>query len=206
MEGTGLTPPFFLKNRKHFLQTSINVVIFEKNLERVINIKNTHWVAAYTKPRNEKKVYERLIEQGIETYLPLQKRLKKWSDRKKWVEEPLIRSYIFIKICEKDYYKTLNTPGLVRYVTFEGKAAVIPDKQINLLKMLLGQQVDLEVLDENIAPGDKVEIIIGSMMGFVGEVVKHKGKEKAIIQIDHISHAILVTLPKNYLTRSLSED
>ena len=57
-----------------------------------------HWFAVYTKSRNEKKVYERLIDEGYEAYLPLQKRLKQWSDRKKWVEEPLLRSYVFVKI------------------------------------------------------------------------------------------------------------
>ena len=59
-----------------------------------------NWYALYTFPRFEKKVYKRLVERGIEAYLPLQKKLRKWKDRKKWIEEPLIRSYIFVKISE----------------------------------------------------------------------------------------------------------
>ncbi|MBC8342565.1 MAG: UpxY family transcription antiterminator, partial [Bacteroidetes bacterium] len=67
------------------------------------------WYAAYTKSRNEKKVSERLSEQAVEHYLPLHKILKQWSDRKKWVEEPVFKSYIFIKIGLDDYYDVLNT-------------------------------------------------------------------------------------------------
>ena len=169
----------------------------------MINIKNPHWVAAYTKPRNEKKVYDRLVQEGFETYLPLKKTLRKWSDRKKIVEVPLLPSYIFIRVTEKEYYPILGLSGIIRYVTFEGKAAPIPDKQIDILKMLLGQDIDIEVASENFRLGDRVEIILGSMVGFEGQIVKHKGKSKAIIQIDHVSHAIMVTLPKNHLIRKI---
>ncbi len=167
----------------------------------MIDIRNPHWLAAYTKPKNEKKVYQRLLDAGIETYLPLQKKMKQWSDRKKMIEEPLLRSYIFIRITEKEYYKVLGIPGLVRYVTFEGKAAPIPDKQIDTLKMLLGQQVDIEVIDQVIEPGERIEVRIGSLTGFEGSIVKISGKRKVIIQLDHISHSLLVTLPKDYIIK-----
>jgi len=169
----------------------------------LIDIRKPHWLAAYTKPKNEKKVYQRLLDSGIETYLPLQKKIKQWSDRKKIIEEPLLRSYIFVKITEKQYWEVINVPGMVRYVCFEGKAAPIPEKQIEALKMLLGQQVDIEVLDEEIRLGEKVEIRIGAMSGFEGYLVKHLGKKKVVIQLDHISHSLLVTLPRNYVIKAL---
>lgn len=171
----------------------------------MIDIRKPHWLAAYTKPRNEKKVYERLVDAGVEVYLPLQVRMKQWSDRKKKVEEPLLRSYIFVKITEKDYYRVINIPGLVRYVMFDGKAAPIPDNQIDILKMLLGQKLEIETVEENIQPGDPVEICIGSMTGFTGELVQHKGKHKVIIQIDHVSHKLMVTLPANYIAKSMKK-
>lgn len=169
----------------------------------MIDLRKPHWLAAYTKPRNEKKVYERLINEGYEVYLPLQKKLKKWSDRKKLVEEPLLRSYIFVRITEKEYFKVLNTFGIVRYVTFEGKAAPIPDKQIDMLKMFLGQQFEVETLEENIELGDKVEIRVGTMSGILGELVHHQGKKKVVVQIDHISHKLLVTLPSNHIIKAI---
>ena len=139
------------------------------------------WYAAYTKPRNEKKVFERLTENGIETFLPLQKRLKQWSDRKKMVEEPLFRSYIFVRIGEKDYYNVLNTPGVVRYVTFGGRAAPIPERQIEQVKQLLVQDIEIELLAESIEPGTNVEIMFEGLKGIVGELVEHCGKKKVVI-------------------------
>lgn len=161
------------------------------------------WYAAYTKPRNEKKVYTRLMENGIETFLPLQKRLKQWSDRKKMVEEPLFRSYIFVHIDSKDYYNILNTNGIVRYVTFGGKAAPIPERQIEQVKQLLVQDVEIETLDESLEVGTTVEVKFGGLMGVVGELVEHTGKKKVVIKIDHISHSLLVTLPTDYVIKKI---
>ncbi|RPH34236.1 MAG: UpxY family transcription antiterminator [Bacteroidales bacterium] len=164
---------------------------------------DARWYAAYTKPRNEKKVLERLEEAGIESYLPLQRRLKQWSDRKKMVEEPLFRSYIFVRITQKDYYNVLNTLGIVRYITFEGKAVPIPDNQINLIKNLLEQNVEVEAVEETLEPGAKVEVKFGSLIGLKGELVEHKGKQKVVVKIEHISHSLLVTLPAQYVTKAI---
>lgn len=161
------------------------------------------WYAAYTKPRNEKKVYARLEEKGIETFLPLQKRMKQWSDRKKMVEEPLFRSYIFVHIETKDYYNVLNTLGVVRYITFGGKAAPIPERQIDQVKQLLVQDVEIESLEEAIEPGSTVEVKFGGLMGIVGELVEHAGKKKVVIKIDHVSHSLLVTLPAEYVVKRI---
>jgi len=87
---------------------------------------NKIWYAVYTRSRTEKQTQELLLRSGIEVYLPLVKNLKQWSDRKKWVEEPLFRSYLFVHISPAEYYDVLNIPGAVRYITFEGKAVAIP--------------------------------------------------------------------------------
>ena len=159
------------------------------------------WYAVYTKPRNEKKVYQRLQEKGIETFLPLQKKIKQWSDRKKMVEEPLFRSYIFVCISPKEYYDVLNTIGIVRYITFEGKAVAIPPRQIEQVKHLLVQDLEIETVEQNLSPGDKVEVKFGQLMGIVGELVEHAGKKKLVIRIDHVSHSIMVTLPSDYIAK-----
>ncbi len=162
---------------------------------------DSFWYAVYTKPRNEKKVYAQLVENGVEAFLPLQKRVKQWSDRKKVVEEPLFRSYIFVRVTERDYYNVLNTPGVVRYVTFGGRAAPIPARQIDLVKQLLMQDIEVESVAETIEPGSQVEIRFGGLMGITGELVEHSGKSKVVIRVDHISHSLLVTLPKEYIVK-----
>ena len=127
--------------------------------------------------------------------------MKQWSDRKKLVEEPLLRSYIFVRITEKDYFRVLGTPGVVRYISFEGKAAPIPDRQIDTLKMLIGEQVNIEVLEHDISPGEKVVIELGTMRGFEGELVRIAGENKVVIRIEHVTHSLLVTLPSHYIVK-----
>ncbi len=166
-------------------------------------MKPENWYALYLRPRTEKKVLRFLEGLGVEAYLPLQKKLKKWSDRKKIVDEPLFRSYIFVRISRKEYFSVLNIVGVIKYVTFEGKAASIPNRQIEMVKKLLEQNYTIEVVDETIPVGETVEITMGSMMGLVGQLVEHKGLKKVIVRVDHVSHSLLVTLPKDYVQKTI---
>jgi transcription antitermination factor NusG len=159
-----------------------------------LSASESRWYAAYTKSRSEKKVLERLTENGFEAYLPIRRRRHQWSDRLKWVEEPLIRSYIFIRVDEKEYYDAINTPGLVCYVTFEGKAAPIPDWQIDILKMLLKEGAEMEVSNERFAPGQKIIVVTGTLVGMQGEMVEYRGKKKVLVRLGTTGTNILVTV------------
>ena len=80
-------------------------------------------------------MYSELEEKGIETYLPLKKELRVWSDRKKWVESPLFTSYVFVKVSDREYHEAVNSDWAVCYVCFESRAVPIPDSQIESLKL-----------------------------------------------------------------------
>ena len=152
------------------------------------------WYAAYTKSRTEKKELARLTENGFEAYLPIRRKRHQWSDRLKWVEEPLIKSYIFIHVNERDYYNAINTPGLVCYVTFEGKAAPIPDRQIDILKILLHEGAEMEVINERFAAGQKIIVISGTLVGMQGEMVEYRGKKKVLVRLGSTGTNILVSV------------
>lgn len=152
------------------------------------------WFALYTRSRNEKKVHTQLMLRGIESFLPMQKTLKQWSDRKKWVEEPMIRSYVFVRITEREYFDVLNTPGAVRFVFFEGKAAVIPDWQIKAIQHILTSGEEVEVTDQHLEAGDKVLITRGPFRDIPGELIEFKGSRKVLLRIDHIGHSLLLTI------------
>jgi len=157
------------------------------------------WYAVYTKSRSEKKVYEELISSGFEVYLPLIKTLKQWSDRKKWVEEPLFRSYLFVHIADTDYYKVLNSIGVVRYITFEGKAVPVPPHQILAIIQFINEEIDYSVGIGNFKISDSVEIIRGSLMGLRGKLVEIKGKQKVKVEIESVGKSIMLTIPKSHL-------
>ena len=112
------------------------------------------WYAIYTHSRAEKRVSDRLKENGIETFLPLQKTLRQWSDRKKLVERPLISSYVFVKVLPKDFFTVRTTDGVVKFIMLQGKPVVIPEIQITNLRILCGSDVDVAVSNDVYARGD----------------------------------------------------
>ena len=93
-----------------------------------------HWHALYVRSRSEKKVLSQLEEMGVEAYLPLVTKVKQWSDRRMKVQEPLFRSYVFVFSNEKEYIPILNVYGVVKFVTFERKAVIVPENQILAIK------------------------------------------------------------------------
>lgn len=159
------------------------------------------WLALYTKSRQEKVVMQRLMEDGIEAYVPLQKVLRQWSDRRKLVEEPLIRSYCFVHVTPAQQYQVLNTPGAVRYVWFSGKPAAIPSRQIDLLKIITGYNIPVDCLPGNIEPGTKVKITAGPMAGYEGEMISRSGKSRVIIRIEQLETAISLSISPVMLER-----
>lgn len=160
------------------------------------NILNYNWYAIRVKSRSEKKVHSDLLEQKIEAYLPMQRKLRQWSDRKKWVEMPLISGYVFVFISRKEYETVLRTYNVVCYVYFEGKAAIIREQDITLLKRMLGQvEVELEITIEQLKPGQMVEIISGPLCGVIGELIDYKGKNKVALRIPPLGYTVLVEAP-----------
>lgn len=136
-----------------------------------------------------------LIKNGIIAYLPLLRTIKQWSDRKKWVEEPLFRSYLFVFISEKEYYEVLNTPGAVRYVAFEGKAVPVPEKQIEAIRYFLNEaSPDILPGDMALEPGQAVAITRGPLHGLTGELVSIHGHKKVRVRIDCLGQYLHLTV------------
>jgi transcription antitermination factor NusG len=171
----------------------------KKNI--IIRQDEPKWYAVYTNPRAEKQVFGRLIELGIETFLPLHKTLRKWSDRKKLVERPLISSYIFVKVVNKDFPKVFKTHGVVKFITFEGKPASIPQKQIDNLRLIINSNAEIEVSSEKFETGDFVEVINGSLIGLTGELIKIGSKNRVIVRIEKLDQNIILKIPKSLLKK-----
>ena len=159
-----------------------------------------HWHAIYVHSRAEKKVHGELTRKGIESFLPLQRKLRQWSDRKKWVEMPLISGYVFVHISRKQYDVVLQIDNVMQYVRFEGKAAVIRDKDIEILKRMLGQsEVEVEITRDELLPGMLVEIIAGPMMGIRGELISFRGNNRVALRILPLGFTVLVESPSTNL-------
>ena len=156
------------------------------------NQNNKKWLVIYTTPRAEKKVDDRLKEQGIETYLSLYTTIRQWSDRKKKVELPLFNSYVFVRVGEKERFKVLETYGVVRFLYFLRQPAVVRDKEIEAIRLFLHQTEGLKI---KVEVGQKVEIASGPMEGVYGKVVR-VGKEKLVLQIEQLSMSLVAEVER----------
>jgi transcription antitermination factor NusG len=159
------------------------------------------WYAIYTNPRAEKQVRDRLMEAGVEVFLPLQKTYRIWSDRKKLVEVPLLSSYVFVKVTPLEFPKVYQSSGVVRFITFEGQPASIPQNQIDNLRLLINSDTEIEVTSEKFAQGDFVEVIRGSLIGLTGELVKTGSHSRVVVRIDRLDQNLIVNIPMSFLRR-----
>ncbi len=157
------------------------------------------WYALYVKSRTEKKVALELEGNQIEFYLPLEKRLKQWSDRKKWVEEPLFRSYIFVHITPKEYFKVLQVRGAVKYISFEGKAVPVPPQQIEAIRIYLAEVDPVVHENQEWKEGSEVEVMSGKLTGLRGILIKAKGKNRVKVEIEVVGSAIILNIPRKHL-------
>ncbi len=161
-----------------------------------------HWYPLYTKSRYEKKAYDQLIKSGYEAFLPLQKTIRQWSDRKKTVELPLISSYVFVRIPRNKLYDVVNIYGISRYISFNGQPAIVRDNEIELLKLALENKNEIEVKDGFLKVGAEVKFSTGVFKGFSGKVIKQSNKNKLLIELESMGKTILITVDKSYLIAS----
>ena len=159
------------------------------------------WYAIYTNSRAEKRVNDRLSEIGIETFLPMQKTLRQWSDRKKVIEKPLISSYVFVKAIPKEFFSVRKIDGVVKFIMIQGKPVPIPDVQINNLRILCGSDADVEISSDVFDKGDLVEVIVGSLMGLRGELIRVGRKRKVVIRIIQPGMNLTVDIKTNAIQK-----
>lgn len=150
------------------------------------------WYALYTKPQQEKKVFQSLLQLGIDAYCPLVTTVKQWSDRKKKVQEPLIKSYVFVNIAEENREDVFQVSGVVRYLFWLGKPAKVKDEEIKAMKMSLdGITTSFEVFP--MKKEDKITMSKGPFQGFEGVI---KQISKTNIQLMLVDLGFLVSIKK----------
>ena len=159
-----------------------------------------HWFALYVRPRSEKKVLSQLEEKGIEAYLPLVTKMKQWSDRRKKVEEPLFKSYVFVHSNAKEHVAVLNVYGVIKYVTFERKAVVVPDNEILAIKKFVddyehGEEYKMQN-NEELKVGQMVRIITGPFKGLKGRLKTIDKKRHLVLYIEVVGKYISVQISR----------
>lgn len=163
-------------------------------------MQNKDWYALYTKPRWEKKINTLLQQQGFESYCPLNKVKKQWSDRIKTVEEPLFKSYVFIKISSGDQSVIRAMNGVVNFVYWLGKPAIIRESEIENIKKFLNEYDDVQLAPLNMEIGDEVLVTTGPLMDRTGTVKKIL-KNRVELAIECLGYKLTANLPKTKLKK-----
>ncbi len=160
------------------------------------------WKVLYVQSRREKQILNKILELGIEAYVPFKTEIKQWSDRKKKVVSPLINGYVFIKPNQNQREKIFNIDGILNYVRYNGNDAIISEREIEILKMIETKGYYVEInnkIEVNI--GDIVEIKAGRFKGLEGIVEKDGKKEHCYVVIKNLDFQLKIKVEKNTLKK-----
>jgi transcription antitermination factor NusG len=158
------------------------------------------WYVIYTKPRHEKKVHSRLAQMNINSFLPLKKKLHAGRTMRRFVDEPLFSSYIFIYLNDlQSYYHGIDTEGALYYVRNGKEIARVGETVINNIRLAVDHGGDFEVSEQRFLCGTKLVIGKGALTGLACEVVQSNNKHKLLVRVELLQRNILLSLPEEHL-------
>ena len=156
------------------------------------------WFALYTKPRWEKKVNLLLTEKGIETYCPLNKVKRQWSDRVKTIDEPLFKSYVFVKVDDTERSKVRLTNGVINFVYWNQKPAIVKEREIETIKRFLNDHENVGLRPLKLAVNQLVTFTSGTFMDLRARVLDVRKKEVKVV-IESLGCELIAVVDKNKL-------
>ena len=161
---------------------------------------NKSWYAIYVKSRHEKSVHAELQHKGIESSLPLTIVTRQWSDRRKKVEVPLFRGYVFVKIdIRNEKLPGLTTSGVVKFVVFNKITVPIPEEQMFWLQQMIASDLLLSQ-EQDFPTGTEIDVMFGPLKGLRGRVKQKNSKTTLIVWFDAIMQGVSVEIDPTWLT------
>jgi transcriptional antiterminator NusG len=160
------------------------------------------WYVVYVRSRTEKKVASRMERAGLTHYLPLMKVMKQWSDRKKLVEVPMFNGYMFVQTTPSGFNDVRMVEGVVNFVRMEGKNAIIPDRQLEAVRIFAETGLPVEAGPDDLSPGEKVKVTFGPLKDFEGELVEMRNDRHFLVRLEAINQVLMVNIPSSYIERA----
>ena len=170
---------------------------FENHLDEQV----PKWFAIRTNYKREKLALKQLAIQGIKAYLPIQRLLRKWNRKRRVVELPLINGYLFVKITKQEYVKVLQCHQVLDFVRFSRNLIAIPDIEIDILRRVLAEGIEVNARQKQFHEGDEVEITTGNLLGLRGKLVKIEGKKSVLIDLDYLGYTLQLSIDPAILRR-----
>lgn len=173
----------------------------QRTHENHLDISEAKWFAVYTRYKREKLVSKRLEEKGVEVFLPLQKVTRYYTRKVKHLELPLLSCYVFTRIKKSEYVPVLETMDVVGFVKIANNLISIPEKEINLLKRIVGENIEAEVIPSTLTEGDKVEVTTGPLAGLEGYLVEKRNTNKFVIALNHLGYSLCMQVQRSHLRK-----
>lgn len=152
-----------------------------------------HWYVGCVRSCQEKKVAEALQSRGVEYYLPFRREFRKWSDRRKLVEVPLVPGFVFIHCLNSERTPILEAEHRIwRFLPYAGKAAIVRDKDMDAFrKMVENGDREVRFSDRQLAPGDRVRVISGPLAGLECELAEVSGNRCLAVRLGMLGAATM---------------
>ena len=150
-----------------------------------------NWYALYTCARHEKKVAEQIERRDVSCFLPLYRSVRRWKDRRKQLDLALFPGYVFVRMSLLNKLKVLEVPGVVRFVSFDGHPAALPDEEIEALRNRLVGNAKMEP-HPYLRSGRKVRVHSGPLQGLEGVIVRRKDRCRLVFSIDLIQRSLAI--------------
>lgn len=159
-------------------------------------IEDPVWYVLYTKPKWEQKIAARLSMRGIETYCPLNRVERRWSDRRKIMMEPLFRCYLFVRLSSDRLLFPLTFPGVLNYVQTAGKPAQVRDAEIMQIRRFLAEHPAVSVQKSAVDVSDRIEILYGPFMDLKGSVTQVKENYVKVV-LQSLGYSLVATVNRS---------
>jgi transcription termination/antitermination protein NusG len=165
------------------------------NMAAMVESGIENWYAVNTRARHERVVAQRLIEQGVTTFLPLVTEVHRWSDRRKSVEVPLFGCYVFVKLppTGEDRLRVLRIDGVFKFVGARGVGTPIAESQIDAVRTLIGQQIPWST-HPFLQIGQRVRVRGGALDGVEGILLSRNEDNTLVVSIDAIQRSLAVRI------------
>ena len=170
-------------------------------------VKKEVWIVVKTNSRAEKKVHDRIVAQGLESYLPMQTTVKQWSDRKRKIKTPLIPSTLFVKVSLLNWADLYQIQGVSNILKHLGKPAIVKDYELENLRLFLNGIEEKPLLNsQKFQKGDNVDVTSGPFKGIKATIIKSRNGIKTIINLESLNASFELEISKNCLAVTNNND
>ncbi|MBX2814542.1 MAG: UpxY family transcription antiterminator [Saprospiraceae bacterium] len=169
-----------------------------QDIENHLHATEARWFAVYTKFKSEKFVCAQLQRKGIECYVPINRLVREYTRKRKVVELPLIHCYVFVRIVKEQYVSVLETSHVFKFIRFSRNLISIPNQEIDLLRRICQEQMDLHTAPLEFSAGRLVEVIGGNLTGVRGKLIEHNGRN-FVVELDHVGIGLHMEIDRQLL-------